>query len=125
MTAVALIGHVSMRCQDVSGDGDRVGAAWLGERCERESGGRRTGVRRHFAVMDTIPGRTLVRVTLHEGRNRIVRQLAAASFQWALVRTDIGAWCHWKATPGQRSDLAVERDQAKLQAVTCESLAQR
>ncbi len=45
-----------------------------------------------FAVIDTIPGRTLVRVTLHEGRNRIVRRLfAQVGFPVeALVRTDIG-----------------------------------
>ena len=45
-----------------------------------------------FAVVDTIPGRTLVRVTLHEGRNRIVRRLFAhVGFPVeALVRTDIG-----------------------------------
>ncbi|MET0702140.1 MAG: pseudouridine synthase [Mycobacterium sp.] len=45
-----------------------------------------------FAVVDTIPGRTLVRVTLHEGRNRIVRRLFAQVGYpvEALVRTDIG-----------------------------------
>lgn len=45
-----------------------------------------------FAVVDAIPGKTLVRVTLHEGRNRIVRRLlAAAGFPVeSLVRTDIG-----------------------------------
>ncbi|MCV7229452.1 pseudouridine synthase [Mycolicibacterium komossense] len=45
-----------------------------------------------FAMIDTIPGRTLVRVTLHEGRNRIVRRLfAQVGFPVeALVRTDIG-----------------------------------
>ena len=30
-----------------------------------------------FAVVDTVPGKTLVRVTLHEGRKRIVRRLLA------------------------------------------------
>jgi 23S rRNA pseudouridine2605 synthase len=46
-----------------------------------------------FAVVDAIPGKTLVRVTLHEGRKRIVRRLlAAAGFPvQALVRTEIGA----------------------------------
>jgi 23S rRNA pseudouridine2605 synthase len=46
-----------------------------------------------FAVVDAIPGKTLVRVTLHEGRKRMVRRLlAAAGFPvQALVRTDIGA----------------------------------
>jgi 23S rRNA pseudouridine2605 synthase len=45
-----------------------------------------------FAVVDAVPGRTLVRVTLHEGRKRIVRRLlAAAGFPVReLVRTDIG-----------------------------------
>ncbi len=44
-----------------------------------------------FAVVDAIPGKTLVRVTLHEGRKRMVRRLfAAAGFPvQALVRTDI------------------------------------
>jgi 23S rRNA pseudouridine2605 synthase len=46
-----------------------------------------------FAVVDAVPGKTMVRVTLHEGRKRIVRRmLAAAGFPvQALVRTDIGA----------------------------------
>lgn len=45
-----------------------------------------------FAVVDTAPGKTLVRVTLHEGRKRLVRRLlAAVGFPvQALVRTDIG-----------------------------------
>jgi 23S rRNA pseudouridine2605 synthase len=45
-----------------------------------------------FAVVDTLPGRTLVRVTLHEGRKRIVRRLLAkVGFPvQELVRTDIG-----------------------------------
>ena len=40
-----------------------------------------------------MPGKTMVRVTLHEGRKRIVRRLlAAVGFPvQALVRTDIGA----------------------------------
>ncbi|VCT90044.1 putative RNA pseudouridine synthase [Mycolicibacterium hassiacum DSM 44199] len=46
-----------------------------------------------FAVVDRVPGKTLVRVTLHEGRNRIVRRmLAAAGFPVReLVRTAIGS----------------------------------
>lgn len=46
-----------------------------------------------FALVDTLPGKTLVRVTLHEGRKRIVRRLlAAVGFPvQALVRTDIGS----------------------------------
>lgn len=45
-----------------------------------------------FAVVDAVPGKTMVRVTLHEGRKRIVRRLlAAAGFPvLELVRTDIG-----------------------------------
>lgn len=45
-----------------------------------------------FSMIDTIPGHSLVRVTLHEGRNRIVRRLfAQVGFPVeALVRTDIG-----------------------------------
>ncbi|MGW0160784.1 pseudouridine synthase [Mycobacterium sp. NPDC003323] len=46
-----------------------------------------------FAVVDTLPGKTLVKVTLHEGRKRIVRRLLdSVGFPVeALVRTDIGA----------------------------------
>jgi 23S rRNA pseudouridine2605 synthase len=55
-----------------------------------------------FAVVDSIPGKTMVRVTLHEGRKRIVRRLlAAAGFPvQALVRTDIGAVSLGKQRPG-------------------------
>lgn len=55
-----------------------------------------------FAVVDAIPGKTLVRVTLHEGRNRIVRRLlAAVGFPVeALVRTDIGPVVLGKQRPG-------------------------
>jgi 23S rRNA pseudouridine2605 synthase len=55
-----------------------------------------------FAVVDAIPGKTMVRVTLHEGRKRIVRRLlAAAGFRVeALVRTDIGAVSLGKQRPG-------------------------
>jgi 23S rRNA pseudouridine2605 synthase len=55
-----------------------------------------------FAVVDAIPGKTLVRVTLHEGRKRIVRRLlAAAGFPvQALVRTDIGAVSLGDQRPG-------------------------
>lgn len=46
-----------------------------------------------FAVVDTVPGKTMVKVTLHEGRNRIVRRLlAAVDFPvQELVRTEIGS----------------------------------
>jgi 23S rRNA pseudouridine2605 synthase len=55
-----------------------------------------------FAVVDSIPGKTLVRVTLHEGRKRIVRRLlAAAGFPvQALVRTDIGTVSLGEQRPG-------------------------
>jgi 23S rRNA pseudouridine2605 synthase len=55
-----------------------------------------------FAVVDAIPGKTLVRLTLHEGRKRIVRRLLAASGfpVESLVRTDIGAVSLGKQRPG-------------------------
>jgi 23S rRNA pseudouridine2605 synthase len=55
-----------------------------------------------FAVVDAIPGKTLVRVTLHEGRKRIVRRLLAAVGLpvQALVRTDIGAVSLGDQRPG-------------------------
>ncbi|MBU3687221.1 MAG: rRNA pseudouridine synthase [Mycobacteriaceae bacterium] len=56
----------------------------------------------HFAVVDTVPGKTLVRLTLHEGRKRIVRRLlAAAGFPVrALVRTDVGPVSLGEQRPG-------------------------
>lgn len=55
-----------------------------------------------FAVVDAVPGKTMVRVTLHEGRKRIVRRmLAAAGFPvQELVRTDIGAVALGAQRPG-------------------------
>ena len=55
-----------------------------------------------FAVVDAVPGKTLVRVTLHEGRKRIVRRLLkAAGFPvQALVRTDIGTVSLGEQRPG-------------------------
>jgi 23S rRNA pseudouridine2605 synthase len=55
-----------------------------------------------FAMVDTIPGRSLVRVTLHEGRKRIVRRLLAeVGFPVeALVRTDIGSVTLGEQRPG-------------------------
>jgi 23S rRNA pseudouridine2605 synthase len=55
-----------------------------------------------FAVVDSIPGKTLVRLTLHEGRKRIVRRmLAEVGFPvQELVRTDIGAVSLGEQRPG-------------------------
>ena len=55
-----------------------------------------------FAVVDAIPGKTLIRVTLHEGRKRIVRRmLAEVGFPvQELVRTDIGAVSLGEQRPG-------------------------
>jgi len=55
-----------------------------------------------FAVVDAVPGKSLVRVTLHEGRKRIVRRLlAAVGFPvQSLVRTDIGAVSLGEQRPG-------------------------
>lgn len=55
-----------------------------------------------FAVVDAVPGKTMVRVTLHEGRKRIVRRLLAAVGYpvQALVRTDIGTVSLGKQRPG-------------------------
>ncbi len=55
-----------------------------------------------FAVVDAIPGKTLLRVTLHEGRKRIVRRmLKEVGFPvQELVRTDIGAVSLGEQRPG-------------------------
>ena len=55
-----------------------------------------------FAVVDAVPGKTLVRVTLHEGRKRIVRRLlAAVGFPvQKLVRTYIGTVALGDQRPG-------------------------
>jgi 23S rRNA pseudouridine2605 synthase len=55
-----------------------------------------------FAVVDAIPGKTLIRVTLHEGRKRIVRRmLAEVGFPvQTLVRTDIGSVSLGDQRPG-------------------------
>lgn len=55
-----------------------------------------------FAMVDTLPGRSMVRVTLHEGRKRIVRRLLAAVGYpvQELVRTDIGAVTLGDQRPG-------------------------
>ena len=55
-----------------------------------------------FAVVDAVPGKTLVRVTLHEGRKRIVRRLLAAIGYpvQSLVRIEIGAVSLGNQRPG-------------------------
>ena len=55
-----------------------------------------------FAVVDAVPGKTLLRVTLHEGRKRIVRRLLdEVGFPvQALVRTDIGSVALGEQRPG-------------------------
>lgn len=55
-----------------------------------------------FAMVDTLPGRSLVRITLHEGRKRIVRRLmeSVGLPVEALVRTDIGAVSLGDQRPG-------------------------
>ena len=55
-----------------------------------------------FAVVDTLPGKTMVRLTLHEGRKRIVRRIldAVGYPVQALVRTDIGAVSLGRQRPG-------------------------
>jgi 23S rRNA pseudouridine2605 synthase len=55
-----------------------------------------------FAVVDAVPGKTLVRLTLHEGRNRIVRRtLAAVGFPVeALVRIELGGVVLGNQRPG-------------------------
>jgi len=55
-----------------------------------------------FAVVDTVPGKTMVRVTLHEGRKRIVRRLLAEVGYpvESLVRTEIGAVSLGNQRPG-------------------------
>ncbi len=55
-----------------------------------------------FAVVDAVPGKTLLRVTLHEGRKRIVRRLLAAAGYpvEALVRVSIGEVTLGEQRPG-------------------------
>ena len=55
-----------------------------------------------FAVVDAVAGKSMVRVTLHEGRNRIVRRLLAAVGYpvQSLVRIGIGAVSLGEQRPG-------------------------
>ena len=56
----------------------------------------------NFVVVDAVAGKSLVRVTLHEGRKRIVRRLLAAVGHpvQSLVRTEIGAVSLGNQRPG-------------------------
>jgi 23S rRNA pseudouridine2605 synthase len=55
-----------------------------------------------FAIVDAVPGRSLVKVTLHEGRKHIVRRLLEAVGYpvEGLVRTDIGTVTLGEQRPG-------------------------
>ena len=55
-----------------------------------------------FAMVDTVPGKSLVKVTLHEGRKRIVRRMLAQVGYPVdeLVRTDIGSVSLGEQKPG-------------------------
>jgi len=55
-----------------------------------------------FAVVDAVPGKTLLRITLHEGRKRIVRRLLAEVGYpvEALVRVSIGEVTLGEQRPG-------------------------
>ena len=72
-----------------------------------------------FALVDTLPGRSLVRITLHEGRNRIVRRMMAeVGFPVeALVRTDIGEVALGDMRPGSLRALTRKEVGALYQAV--------
>jgi 23S rRNA pseudouridine2605 synthase len=56
----------------------------------------------YFAVVDAVPGKSLVRLALHEGRNRIVRRLLAAVGYpvQSLVRIGIGEVSLGEQRPG-------------------------
>jgi 23S rRNA pseudouridine2605 synthase len=72
-----------------------------------------------FTVVDAVPGRSLVRITLHEGRKRIVRRLlAAVGFPVeALVRTDIGEVSLGEQRPGTLRALTSKEIGALYKAV--------
>jgi len=72
-----------------------------------------------FALVDSLPGRSLVRITLHEGRNRIVRRMMdAVGFPVeALVRTDIGEVSLGEQRPGSLRALTRKEIGALYQAV--------
>ena len=70
-----------------------------------------------FAVVDAVPGKTMVRVTLHEGRKRIVRRLLAeVGFPvQELVRTDIGDGVAGGPAAGQHPGVEPQRDRRAVQ----------
>jgi len=72
-----------------------------------------------FAVVDSVPGKTMVRVTLHEGRKRIVRRLLAEVGHpvQSLVRTEIGAVSLGNQRPGSIRPLRRDEIGALYKAV--------
>jgi 23S rRNA pseudouridine2605 synthase len=72
-----------------------------------------------FAVLDSVPGKTMVRVTLHEGRKRIVRRLLAEVGHpvQSLVRTEIGAVSLGNQRPGSIRPLRRDEIGALYKAV--------
>lgn len=72
-----------------------------------------------FAVVDSVPGQTMVRVTLHEGRKRIVRRLLAEVGHpvQSLVRTEIGAVSLGNQRPGSIRPLRRDEIGALYKAV--------
>ena len=72
-----------------------------------------------FAMVDTLRGRSLVRITLHEGRKRIVRRLLAEVGYpvEALVRTNIGEVALGDMRPGSLRALTRKEVGALYQAV--------
>ncbi|MDV6013425.1 pseudouridine synthase [Haloechinothrix sp. LS1_15] len=72
-----------------------------------------------FRVVDTLPGRTLVEIVLHEGRNRIVRRTLAAVGHpvQRLVRTAFGEVRLGGAKPGALRELTREELGSLFRAV--------
>jgi 23S rRNA pseudouridine2605 synthase len=72
-----------------------------------------------FAVVDSVPGKTMVRVTLHEGRKRVVRRLLAEVGHpvESLVRTEIGAVSLGNQRPGSIRPLRRDEIGALYKAV--------
>ncbi|MBO0828892.1 MAG: rRNA pseudouridine synthase [Streptosporangiales bacterium] len=72
-----------------------------------------------FTVLERGRGRTLVRITLHEGRNRIVRRMLAAVEHPVerLVRTDVGPVSLGDLPPGTLRDLTTQEVGRLYQAV--------